>query len=203
MFKHINIKFGFRCCNTIAQLTKPATDHKIPPHNKGGIYQLTCKSCNLPYVGQISCSLKICFQEYIRYIRSNNPQSAYAQHILQNQHKYDTLNELTTLLKPLKYKNMLIPYKQILQSVPPPSRQTHSRTIPRCAEPSIPTGCPHTPPPLHTTRQSQSGNIPQPGRITYSPAPDQRPVNQRYVRLILWLMILCVTLHTHGFHSTY
>jgi len=51
-------------------------------------------------------------EEHIRYIKTNNPQSAYAQNILHNQHKYGTLNELKTLLKPLKHKNMLIPYKQ-------------------------------------------------------------------------------------------
>ena len=52
LFKHTNVKIGFRCHNTIAQLTKPATDHNILPHNKGGVYQLICKSCNLSYVGQ-------------------------------------------------------------------------------------------------------------------------------------------------------
>jgi hypothetical protein len=61
LFKHTNIKISFRCHNTIAQLTKPATDCKIPPHNKGGICQLTCKSCNLSYVGQTSHSLQIRF----------------------------------------------------------------------------------------------------------------------------------------------
>jgi hypothetical protein len=33
-------------------------------------------------------------------------------------------------------------------------------------------------------------NITQPGHITYSPAPDQRPANQKYIRLILWLTLL-------------
>jgi len=102
-FKHTNVKIGFTCHNTIAKLTKPANDRKIPTHNKGGIYQLTCKSCNMSYIGQTSRSLKIRFQEHIRYIRSNNPQSTYAQHILHNQHEYGTLNELMTLLKPLKF----------------------------------------------------------------------------------------------------
>ena len=95
-----------------ATLTKPATDHNIPPHNKGGNNQLTCKSCNLSYVGQTSQNLKISFQEHIRYIKEHNPQSAYDQHILHNQHKYGTLNEIMTLLKPLKHENMLISYEQ-------------------------------------------------------------------------------------------
>jgi len=31
---------------------------------------------------------------------------------MHNQHKYGTLNETMTLLKPLKHKNMLIPYEK-------------------------------------------------------------------------------------------
>jgi hypothetical protein len=87
IFKHSNVKVAFRCHNTIAQLTKPPNDRNMPPHNKWGIYQLTRNSCNLSYVGQTSRSLKIRFQEHIRYIRNNNPQSTYAQHILHNQHE--------------------------------------------------------------------------------------------------------------------
>ena len=113
LFKHTNVKIAFRCSNTIAQLTKPLNVLKIPPRNKWGIYQLTCNSCNLSYVGQTSRSLKIRYQEHIRYIRNNNPQSAYAQHVLRNQHEYGTMNNLMTLLKLLNYPNMLTPYEQI------------------------------------------------------------------------------------------
>ena len=59
-------------------------------------------------------SLNICFQEPIRYIRNNNPQSAYAQHtrIIQNQHEYGQMNSKMTLLKPLNNPSLLIPYEQ-------------------------------------------------------------------------------------------
>ena len=83
-----------------------------PSHNKGGIYQLSCKTCNLSYVAQTSRSPKTCYQEHIRNIRTNNPQSTYAQHILHNQHEYGTMHDLMTLLKPLRNANMLIPYEQ-------------------------------------------------------------------------------------------
>jgi len=52
------------------------------------------------------------FPKHIRYITNNNPQSAYAQHILQNQHEYGQMNSIITLLKPLKNPSMLIPYEQ-------------------------------------------------------------------------------------------
>jgi len=109
--RNTNGRIAFRCHNTIANLTKPK-DHNIPPHNKWGIYQLTCNTCSRSYVGQMSCSLNIHFQEHIRYIKNNNPQSAYAQHILQNQHMHGQMNSIMTLLKLLNNPNMPIPYEQ-------------------------------------------------------------------------------------------
>jgi len=92
--------------------SKAPRDQRTPPHNKWGIYQLTCNTCNLSYVSQTSLSLNIHFQEHIRYIRYNNPQSPYALHILQNQHKYGQMNSTMTLLKPLNNPNLLLPYEQ-------------------------------------------------------------------------------------------
>jgi len=66
IFRNTNVKIAFRCRNTIANLNKPSKDHNIPPHNKWGIYQLTCNAFNLAYVGQTSHSLNIRFQEHIR-----------------------------------------------------------------------------------------------------------------------------------------
>ena len=112
MFRNTNVRIAFRCRDTIANLIKPPKDDDIPPHNKWGIYQLTCNTCSQSYVGQTSCSLNVHFQEHIRYVKNNNPQSAYAQHILQNQHEYCQMNSIMTLLKPLINPNMLIPYEQ-------------------------------------------------------------------------------------------
>ena len=67
-------------------------------------------TCNKAYVAQTSRSLKQRYKEHTRYIRSNNPQSAYALHILNNQHKYDPIEKTMTLLKPLKNPSLLTPY---------------------------------------------------------------------------------------------
>jgi len=98
LFRNTNIKIAFRCHNTIGSLIKPPKDHNIPPHNKWGIYQLTC---NLSYVGQTSWNLKICIQEHIRYTRRNSPQSVFAQHILQNQQGYGQMSSINDLAKNL------------------------------------------------------------------------------------------------------
>jgi len=113
IFRHRNVKMSYKCSNTVAQITKPASGHNIPPHNKNCVYCLTCKICNLSYVGQTNRNLKTRFQEHIRYVKTNSPQSAYAQHILHNQHEYGTLTETTTLLKPIQHESMLLPFEQV------------------------------------------------------------------------------------------
>jgi len=96
LFRNTNIRITYKCLNTIANQIKPPRDH-TPPHNQWGIYQLTCNTYNLSYVGQTCRSLSIRYKEHIRYIRSNNPQSAYALHILQNRHEYGPMdNTMTT-----------------------------------------------------------------------------------------------------------
>jgi hypothetical protein len=62
-------------------------------------------------VGQTSRNLKHRYQEHIRYIRNNDHQSAFAQHILNNQHEYGTIEEIMKLLKPINHPSMLIPYE--------------------------------------------------------------------------------------------
>jgi hypothetical protein len=49
----------------------------------------------------------------IYFVRVLNPQSAYAQHILQNLHKYGTINDTMLLLQPVHTTTMLVPYEQL------------------------------------------------------------------------------------------
>jgi len=118
LFKHTNVRIDFKSNNSISQLMKPHSKNNTPTYSKSGIYKLTCSTYKLAYVGETSRNLKLRFQEHMRYIRNNNPQSAYVQHILQNQHEYGTLDNIMTLLKPLKNNTMLIPYEQLfIQSI--------------------------------------------------------------------------------------
>ena len=71
------------------------------------------KTCNKAYIGQTSRNLALRYREHIRYIRNKDPQSAYAQHILQNLHEYGTLTDTVTLIKPIRHTTELIPYEQL------------------------------------------------------------------------------------------
>ena len=68
-------------------------------------------TCNKVYVSQTSRSLKQRYKEHTHYIKSNNPQSAYALHILHSQHEYGPIEKTLTLLKPLKNPFLLTPYE--------------------------------------------------------------------------------------------
>ena len=67
----------------------------------------------MSYIGQTSINLNQRYREHIRYIRNNDPQSAYAQHILQNWHEYVSITDTMSLLKPIHKTSMLIPYDQL------------------------------------------------------------------------------------------
>ena len=99
-------KDSFRGKNTLARLVKITYTARTPPHNKPGIYQLKCNTCNLSYIGQTSRNLKTRYHKHIRYIKNNNPHSAYAQHTL-NRHEFGTIENIMTLLKPPHNQHLL------------------------------------------------------------------------------------------------
>ena len=67
----------------------------------------------MSYIGKTSHSLKKRYQEHIRYIRHNEPQSAYVQHILNNKHEYSPIKNTMTLLKHINQTSLLLPYEQL------------------------------------------------------------------------------------------
>jgi len=93
IFKHTNIRIAFKCSNTLLKLSRPDNKTILPPtpYDKCDIYMLTCMTSNGAYVSQTSRSLKLRYKENTCYIKSNNLLSAYALHILNNQHEYSPI----------------------------------------------------------------------------------------------------------------
>jgi hypothetical protein len=55
------------------------------------------------------------YRKHTRYIKNNDPQSAYALHILQNIHEYSTINDTVTLLQPIQNTTLLVVlYEQMI-----------------------------------------------------------------------------------------
>jgi hypothetical protein len=61
--------------------------------------KLKCNTCNGVYVGQSHRAINVRYKEHIRYIRTNNPKSVYATHILENRHEYGTRESTLQLLQ--------------------------------------------------------------------------------------------------------
>ena len=83
LFKQTDIKIAFRCKNTLTHLVKTTHSIRPPPHDRPGIYQLKCNTCNLSSIGQTSRSLKTHYHGHIRHIKNNNPVSICATHTRQ------------------------------------------------------------------------------------------------------------------------
>jgi len=97
---------------------KPKTANNKPEdtqdNKKSGVYKLTCRTCDKAYIGQTNRNIAIRHSEHTRYIRTNKPQSAYAEHILRNRHEYGSLNSTMKLIKPINRPSKLIPYEQLI-----------------------------------------------------------------------------------------
>ena len=65
------------------------------------------------YVGPTSRDLKSRFREHMRYLKNNDPRSAYALHILNCRHEYGNIENTMTLLKSINAPNLLLPYEQM------------------------------------------------------------------------------------------
>jgi hypothetical protein len=83
LFKQADIRVACRTTDKIANLLRIHPRHNNSEYENSGIYSLRCATCHLAYIGQTGCSLQIRYSEHSRYIRSNSPLPAYAQHVLQ------------------------------------------------------------------------------------------------------------------------
>ena len=99
LLKNTDIPITLKSSNSL-RLTNAEKKSKTQEYKCRGIYALTCKTCNHKYIGQTSRDLNKRFQEHVRYIKKNNPQSAFAQHILHNRHEYGTIEEIMKLVDP-------------------------------------------------------------------------------------------------------
>lgn len=79
-------------------------------YSQSGVYLLQCSECTLKYIGQTGRIFEVRCRGDINAIRTNRPNSKFAQHILEAEHEYDTLGQTTEILhikkKGLKLKTL-------------------------------------------------------------------------------------------------
>ena len=95
LFKDTNLNISFKPFNT----KKQQLIEKEHKSNPSGIYKLQCNTCKDVYIGQSGRDINVRYKEHVRYIRTNNPTSAYATHILNNNHEYGQAKDTVQILK--------------------------------------------------------------------------------------------------------
>ena len=115
--KNTNLHIAFRTKNIIYKyICHQSSNNTLIA---SGIYMLQCKTCKKSYDGQTGRSLTVRHREHIRYIKTNNPLSAYAMHILNNQQEYGNPYHTLQLLQPCQKGKLMnfweSLYIQILQ----------------------------------------------------------------------------------------
>jgi hypothetical protein len=105
LFWNIPLCITFKATNTIfCQLRQL---HHATSDSSSSIYGLKCATCQKLYVGQSGRSITIRYRKQARYIRTNTPHSAYAMHILNNQHEYSPSEYTLQMSKP-RHKGTLM-----------------------------------------------------------------------------------------------
>jgi len=113
LFKNTNINIAFRPATTTEKFLRHKTLYTTPEYDRSGIYTISCKTCQKAYVRQTSRKLSTRRQEHIRYIRNNDPKSAYSLHILNHNHEYGPIQDTMTLIKGGEKQSMLLPLEQL------------------------------------------------------------------------------------------
>jgi hypothetical protein len=99
IFKNTSLRIAFRATNSLRQILNTSKKH-TNIYSNSGIYSLKCSTCNRFYIGQTGREIETRFKEHHRYIRTNNPKSAYAMHILNNDHQYGPIEDTLQLIIP-------------------------------------------------------------------------------------------------------
>ena len=118
MFKNTNIGITFKAATISQYLMRTTPQIRMPDHEKSEVYKIICNTCHKAYVEQTSSDLRSRFLEHIRFIKNNDPRSAYALHILSCRHEYGNIKDTMTLLKQINKLNLLHSYEQMyIQSI--------------------------------------------------------------------------------------
>ncbi|KAJ8976203.1 hypothetical protein NQ317_008281 [Molorchus minor] len=92
ILKNIGLTVIHPSGNKLQQLLGNPTD-TIGVNDRSGIYEISCKDCNLKYVGQTRRSILTRFKEHMAHLKyGRTDKSSVAQHAFDNNHRIDINN---------------------------------------------------------------------------------------------------------------
>jgi transposase-like protein len=112
IFKNTNLKIAYKVNNTTETLSKAKPTH-FDKYSACGIYKFTCPDCGKAYVGQTGRSFSVHYKKHRHSFRTNNTNSNFAQHLLDNAHNFAPIDSIMHILefqKKSKHMNTLERY---------------------------------------------------------------------------------------------
>jgi len=86
VFKNTKVKVTYSTNNTLRKLLMEKHQPQRNKYENSWIYQITCPTCNMKYMGQTGRSFNTRIQELLRDFKYGNGKSSFAQHLLENGH---------------------------------------------------------------------------------------------------------------------
>jgi hypothetical protein len=98
IFRNTDLKIAYKVNSTIETLSKTTRTH-LDKYSASGIYKLTRPDCGKAYVGQTGRSFSVRYKELRHSFRTNNTNSNFAQHLINNIHTFAPIDATMHILE--------------------------------------------------------------------------------------------------------
>jgi hypothetical protein len=99
LFHHTQVKVAYTTNNNLEKLLRNNTTNEANKYTRSGIYQLNCPTCSKKYIGQTGRSFQVRFREHKHDYKYMCYKSKFAQHLLEEGHSFDTMENITEIIQ--------------------------------------------------------------------------------------------------------
>jgi len=107
LFRNTQVKIAYTTNNSLEKLLHYNVTGETNKYEKSGIYQLSCPTCDTKYIGQTGRPFHVCFREHQHDYRYMCRKSKFAQHLLDEGHKFGTMESIMDIIQSAKKGKMM------------------------------------------------------------------------------------------------
>lgn len=102
-----NFQIAYRTTNHIRDRLYNTNNNQIDKFDNNGVYKLECVDCNKIYVGQTGRKFKTRFKEHKIDFKHKKLKSAYAKHLINEKHRFESIENSLSIAHIAKKSNKL------------------------------------------------------------------------------------------------
>ena len=107
LFRHSQVKVAFTTNNKLIKILRHNITDEENKYTRSGVYQLKCPTCGKKYIGQTESSFLIRFREHKHDFKYMSHKSRFAQHLLEEGHPVDTMENIMEVIQFVKKGRMM------------------------------------------------------------------------------------------------